>query len=92
MIEVQAFTNAKYFSLGSLLSESKIAIPTLIVNYRAPVAPNAGHQRRARTAASDKPRMRDMLIARPLHAFVIFALRFSTIQRAPDTWEYHKQL
>jgi hypothetical protein len=32
--------------------------------------PNAGHQRRARTAASDKPCMRDMLIARPLHAIV----------------------
>jgi hypothetical protein len=31
---------------------------------------NAGHQRRARTAASDKPCIRDMLIARPLHAFV----------------------
>jgi hypothetical protein len=31
---------------------------------------NARHQRRARTAASDKPCMRDMLIARPLHAFV----------------------
>jgi hypothetical protein len=31
---------------------------------------NGGHQRRARTAASDKPCMRDMLIARPLHAFV----------------------
>jgi hypothetical protein len=31
---------------------------------------NVGHQRRARTAASDKPCMRDMLIARPLHAFV----------------------
>jgi hypothetical protein len=31
---------------------------------------NVGLQRRARTAASDKPRMRDMLIARPLHAFV----------------------
>ncbi|MDQ3668150.1 MAG: hypothetical protein M3410_16570, partial [Acidobacteriota bacterium] len=31
---------------------------------------NAGHQRRARTAASDKPCMRDMLIARPLHAIV----------------------
>ncbi len=31
---------------------------------------NAGHQRRARTAARDKPCMRDMLIARPLHAFV----------------------
>jgi hypothetical protein len=28
------------------------------------------HQRRARTAGSDKPCMRDMLIARPLHAFV----------------------
>ena len=38
---------------------------------------NAGHQRRARTAASDKPCMRDMLIARPLHAIVkrVFSLR-----------------
>ena len=35
---------------------------------------NARHQRRARTSVSDKPCMRDMLIARPLHAFVIFAL------------------
>jgi hypothetical protein len=33
--------------------------------------PNAGHQRRARTAGRDKPCMRDMLIARPLHALVI---------------------
>ena len=33
-------------------------------------AHNAGHQRRARTDASDKPCMRDMLIARPLHAVV----------------------
>jgi hypothetical protein len=33
-------------------------------------AANAGHQRRARTAGSDKPCMRDMLDARPLHAFV----------------------
>jgi hypothetical protein len=32
--------------------------------------PNARHQRRARTGVSDKPRMRDMLIARPLHAIV----------------------
>ncbi len=32
--------------------------------------PNAGHQRRARTAAGDKPCMKDMLIARPLHGFV----------------------
>jgi hypothetical protein len=30
----------------------------------------AGHQRRARIAASDKPCMRDMLTARPLHAIV----------------------
>jgi hypothetical protein len=33
-------------------------------------APNARHQRRAQTAANDKSCMRDMLIARPLHAFV----------------------
>lgn len=30
----------------------------------------ARHQRRARTAASEKPRIGDMLMARPLHAFV----------------------
>jgi hypothetical protein len=32
---------------------------------------NAGHQRRARTAARELPCIRDMLIARPLHALVI---------------------
>jgi len=31
---------------------------------------NAVHQRRARTAARDKPSVRDMLISRPLHAVV----------------------
>jgi len=40
---------------------------------------NAGHQRRARTAASDKPCMRDMLIARPLHAFVRRPLRRNSL-------------
>jgi hypothetical protein len=39
---------------------------------------NAGHQRRARTAASDKPCMRDMLIARPLHAIVMMPLLAGT--------------
>jgi hypothetical protein len=34
------------------------------------VTPNAALQRRARTGASDKPCMRDLLIARPLHAIV----------------------
>ena len=32
---------------------------------------NVGIDRRARTAASDKPCMRDKLIARPLHAVVM---------------------
>ncbi len=32
---------------------------------------NGGHLRRIQTVASDKPCMRDMLIARPLHAFVV---------------------
>ena len=36
---------------------------------------NAGLQRRARTAASDKPCMRDMLIARRLHALVGWPVR-----------------
>src|SRR2546425_12421590 len=40
---------------------------------------NAGHQRRARTAANDKPRMRDMLIARPLHAIVSLRTESSNI-------------
>src|SRR2546429_623718 len=35
-------------------------------------APNAGHQRRARTGTSDKPCIRNLLIARPLHAIVKF--------------------
>ena len=44
MIEVQEFTNAKYSFVGSLLSESKIAIPAPKLNY-LPVVPNATLQR-----------------------------------------------
>jgi hypothetical protein len=36
---------------------------------------NVGHQRCARTAASDKSCMREMLIARPLHAIVGMAVK-----------------
>src|SRR6266850_8311254 len=48
-----------------------------VVLYRIAKQPNAGHQRRARTAASDKPCMRGMLYARPLHAIVMRGLRFT---------------
>jgi hypothetical protein len=51
--------------------EALAAIKTLgIMMGSVSRGPNAGHQRRGRISASDKPCMKDMLIAPPLHAFV----------------------
>jgi len=48
-------------------------------------APNARHQRRVLTSASDKPCMRDMLIARPLHAAIAMQIRRGS--NLPLIWE-----
>ncbi len=61
------------FSEALASSHSKVKlIPENIRGFaKAGKASNAALQRRARTAASDKSCMREMLIARPLQALVI---------------------
>jgi hypothetical protein len=59
--------------LASSHSKVKLIAQNIRCFGKAGKASNAGHQRRARTAASDKSCMRDILIARPLHTIVMSA-------------------
>jgi len=57
--------------LHDLLRDRRSLYQGKLSQLRCTKQANAGHQRRARTDASDKPCMRDTLFARPLHAIVM---------------------